>query len=129
VGIRSILNPVASNICQILKPTIGLVLFGLLSGCAEVVVVFGQPLAELALYGLGKAEAANDRQNYYEPIVLTSNEEMIQIKYLSVGPNAEHEQVLKLITNHCDGSYIEASRVELSGWTTVEAECTHDTDS
>ena len=49
--------------------------------------------------------------------------DMIRIKYLSVGPRAEHEQVIQLISDHCDGSYIETSRVELHGWTTVEAAC------
>ena len=58
-----------------------------------------------------------------------SNKEMIRIKYLSVGPNAEHEQVKQLMSEHCDGAYIETSRVELSGYDTVEAECTHDTIS
>jgi len=55
-----------------------------------------------------------------------SNKDMIQIKYLSVGPNAEHEQVKQLMSDHCHGAYIETSRVELRGYDTVEAECTHD---
>ncbi len=50
---------------------------------------------------------------------------MIRIKYLSIGPNAEHEQVKQLMLEHCQGAYIETSRVELRGYTTVEAECTH----
>ena len=58
-------------------------------------------------------------------MVLASNKDMIQIKYLSLGPNAEHEQVTQLISDHCDGAYIETSRVELRGYDTVEAECTH----
>jgi hypothetical protein len=32
-------------------------------------------------------------KNYYEPIILTSNKDMIQIKYFSVGRNAEHRKV------------------------------------
>ena len=58
-----------------------------------------------------------------------SNKDMIQIKYLSVGPNAEHEQVSQLMFDHCHGAYIETSRVELRGLTTVDAECTHGTES
>jgi len=69
------------------------------------------------------------RTNYYEPIILMQNEDSIQIKYLSIGPYAEHEQVKQLIIDHCDGSSIETSRVEDTGWTTVEAECAHNTDS
>ncbi len=74
-------------------------------------------------------EVLKSKTNHYKPIVLTSNEDMIRIKYLSVGPNAEHEQVLKLITDHCNGSYIETSREAVEGWTTVEAECAQNTDS
>ena len=53
---------------------------------------------------------------------------MIQIKYLSVDPNAEHEQVKQLISEHCHGAYIETSRKELRGYDIVEAECTHGTE-
>ena len=67
-------------------------------------------------------------KNYYEPEILTSNEDMIRIKYLSVGPNAEHEQVSQLMFDHCHGAFIETSRVELRGLTTVDAECTHATE-
>ena len=68
-------------------------------------------------------------KNHYEPIILMSNKEKIRIKYLSVGPNAEHEQVRQLMSEHCHGAYTETSRVELRGYDTVEAECTHDTVS
>ena len=68
-------------------------------------------------------------KNHYEPVILTSNENMVRIKYLSVGPNAEHEQATQLIFDHCDGTYIETNRVELRGYTTVDAECTHGTES
>jgi hypothetical protein len=68
-------------------------------------------------------------KNHYEPVILTSNENMVRIKYLSVGPNAEHEQVAQLIIEHCDGTYIETNRAELRGYTTVEAECTHGNES
>ena len=106
-----------SAIRQILKLTISLVLLGLLSGCVYI------PLPSPDQY------ARQSKTNHYDPIVLTSNEDMIRIKYLSVGPNAQHDEVLKLIADHCDDSYIETSREDVQGWVTVEAECTHGTDS
>jgi hypothetical protein len=62
-------------------------------------------------------------------MILVSNENMVRVKYLSVGPNAEHEQVIQLIIKHCDGAYIETNRVELRGYTIVDAECTLGTES
>jgi len=67
--------------------------------------------------------------NYYEPQVLWSNEDAISIKYLTVNSNAMHGEVLQIIDDHCDGSYIETSRQEIEGWTTVDAECTRKSDS
>jgi hypothetical protein len=68
-------------------------------------------------------------KNQHEPVILISNENMIRIKYLSIGPDTEHEQVTQLIFDHCDGAYIETNRVELRGYTTVDADCTHGTES
>jgi hypothetical protein len=68
-------------------------------------------------------------KNHYEPVILYSTKGWIRIKYLSVGPNAEHEKVIQLIFEHCDGTYIETIRAELRGYTTVEAECTHGNES
>jgi len=114
-------------------PFLCLVLLGVLSGCAGVGVglegIFF-PLEDLVddarkdspdYYRTGK--------NHYKPVILTSSENMIRIKYLSVGPNAEHEQVTQLIFDHCDGTYIETNRVELRGYTIVDAECTHGAES
>ena len=108
------MTPKSHNLLSLLQ---GLVLLGLLSCCA----VFWDAMLIVDLPPYGEPSKAG--QNYYEPIILTSNMDMIRIKYLSVGPRAEHEQVIQLISDHCDGSYIETSRVELHGWTTVEAEC------
>jgi hypothetical protein len=118
---------VNSNNRQVLKLTIGLVLCGLLSGCiGGAGVLF--PLEDIAREAkLDSPELYRTGKNHYEPIVLASNKDMIIIKYLSVGPNAEHEQVQQLMFDHCHGAYIETSRVELRGYDTVEAECTHDT--
>jgi hypothetical protein len=105
-------------------PFLCLVLLGVLSGCASGLEGIFFPLEDLA------DEARKDSpsqfrtgKNYYKPVILTSSESVIRIKYLSVGPNAEHEQVTQLISDHCDGAYIETSRVELRGYTTVDAEC------
>jgi hypothetical protein len=118
---------------KLTTPFLCLVLLGVLSACASVGsglegVFF--PLEDLA------NEARRDSldyyrtgKNHYKPVILTSSESMIRIKYLSVGPNAEHEQVVQLITEHCDGTYIETNRVELRGYTIVDAECTHGAES
>ena len=113
------MNP---NIRQVLKLTISLVLPGLLSGCSivDVVNVAMIPPPDEGPY------SHRTGKNHYKPVILTSNEDMIRIKNLSVGPNAEHEQVKQLMSEHCHGAYIETSRVELRGYDTVEAECTHD---
>ena len=125
IWVSPILNPVNSNIRQLLKLTISLVLCGLLSGCFVL-----PPLEDLYREAkLDSPELYRTGKNHYEPIVLASNKDMIRIKYLSVGSNAEHEQVKQLISDHCDGAYIETSRVELRGYDTVEAECTHGTES
>jgi hypothetical protein len=132
---------VNSNIHQVLKLTISLVLYGLLSGCVLLAIeLAGQAVGQLVGEAVETAviDAASKPRdpysyvtgkNQYEPVILTSNEDMIRIKYLSVGPNAEHEQVTQLISDHCHGAYIETSRVELRGYDTVEAECTHDPES
>ena len=127
LGISAILNLLNPHIPQILKLTISLVLYGLLSGCVVNVLA---PLEDL--YGgakLDSPELYRTGKNHYDPVILMSNKDMIRIKYLSVGPNAEHEQVTQLISEHCHGTYIETSLVELRGYTTVDAECTHGTES
>ena len=111
---------------KLLTPLLCLVLLKILSGCYL--------LGELAW---GAAVTAQPRdpnshrtgEDHYEPEILASNENIIRIKYLSVGPNAEHKQVKQLMSKHCQGAYIETSRVELRGYDTVEAECTHGTES
>jgi len=125
LGISAILKLVNPNIRQILKLTISLVLYGLLSGCII------QEAVEIAMIPPPDAGPYSHRtgKNYYEPVILSSNEDMIIIKYLSVGPNAEHEQVKQLMSEHCHGAYIETNRVELRDLTTVDAECAHGTES
>ena len=130
------MNP---NTRQLLKLTISLVLLGLLSGCVikeghvldiyDITRLAIEPSLEAAVNKPRDPYSHRTGKNHYEPIVLASNKDMIIIKYLSVGPNAEHEQVKQLMFDHCHGAYIETSRVELRGYDTVEAECTHATDS
>jgi len=110
------------NIRQISKLTISLVLLGLLSGC-------GIPFIPISFSDPNPPDPYKTGKNYYEPVILMSDKDMIQIKYLSVGPNAQHEQVKQLMSDHCHGAYTETSRVELRGYDTVEAECTHGTVS
>jgi len=108
---------------SLLTPFLSFVLLGVLS-CSPAATV----IVDVATIATSRPDPEPWRtgKNYYEPIILASNEEMIRIKYLSVGPNAEHEQVRRLMSEHCHGAYIETSRVELRGYDTVEAECTHD---
>jgi len=110
---------VNSNIRQILKLTTSLVLYGLISGCEILEDVRNEKIRN-------SPDFLRTGKNHYEPLILSSNQDRISIKYLSVGPNAEHEQVMQLIFDHCHGAYVETSRVELRGYDTVEAACTHE---
>jgi hypothetical protein len=116
-------------------PFLCLVLLGVLSGCAGL---GGGSALEGVFFPLDDLvqEAKRDSpeyyrtgKNHYRPVVLAHNENTIRVKYLSVGPNAEHELVTQLIFDHCDGTYIETNRVELRGYTIVDAECTHGAES
>jgi hypothetical protein len=101
------------NFRNLLIMFLSLLLLGILSGCSS----------------RDKKKASKKRQNHYEPITLTSDEDTIRIKYFDVNSNAQHEQALQLIIDHCGDSYIETTRMNETGYTTVEAECTHDTYS
>ena len=68
----------------------------------------------------------------YEPMppkVIASTDDSITVKYRSVGPDVQHDEAMQLIIDHCDGSFVETNRVNMSGWLTVEAECTDDADT
>jgi hypothetical protein len=112
-------------------PFLYLVLLGVLPGCSALAEVTNEALSILPIGGSDPDPPDSHRtgKNHYEPIILTSNEDMIRIKYLSVGPNAEHEKVTQLIIKHCDGTYIETNRVELRGYTIVDAECIDGSES
>ena len=94
-------------------------LLGFLAGCA------GADILTVALIPPPDPEPWRKGKNHYEPMILASSKNMIRIKYLSVGPNAEHEHVKQLILDHCHGAYVETSREELRGYNTIEAECIH----
>ena len=121
----AILNLVTPDIRQISTLVTSFALYGLLSGCSAVDIV---NIATIPPPDEGP-NSHRTGKNHYEPVILVSNEDTVRIKYLSVGPNAEHEQVMQLISDHCDGSYIETNREELRGYTTVDAECTHSAES
>jgi len=116
---------------KLTAPLLSLVLLGVFSGCSALGPAVFESAIQLSILGFGPDSPDPHRtgKNHYEPVILTSNENMVRIKYLSVGPNAEHGQVTQLIFNHCDGTYIETNRLELRGYTTVDAECTHGTAS
>ena len=97
------------NLRNLLIMFLSLLLLGILSGCSL----------------RDKIMKSKKRQNQYEPIILTSDENMIRIKYLDVNSNAQNEQALQLIIDHCGGSYNETTRMNENGYTTVEAECDH----
>ena len=101
------------NFRNLLIMFLSLLLLGIFSGCSS----------------RDKKKASKKRPNHYEPTILASNEDMIRIKYLDVNSSAQPEQALQLIIDHCSGSYIETTRMNETGYTAVEAECTHDTYS
>ena len=101
------------NFRNLLIMFLSLLLIGILSGCSS----------------RDKKKVRKKRQNHYEPIILTSNQDMIQIKYLDVNSYAQHEQALQLISDHCGGSYVETTRMKETGYTTIEVECTRNTYS
>jgi hypothetical protein len=132
------------NLHKLVTPFLCLVLLKILPGCAPLayiavqtlVPVAVEPLADVALDGFIYLSTTppdpyshRTGKNFYEPMILASSKDRVSVKYLSVGPNAEHKQVLQLIIEHCDGNYIETNRAELRGYTTVEAECTHGNES
>ena len=113
-------------------PFLCLVLLGVLSGCSGAGGLEGIffPLEDIANEAyMDSPESHRTGKNHYEPVIVASNENVVRIKYLSVGPNAEHEQAMQLIFEHCDGTYTELNRVDLRGYTTVDAECALGTES
>ena len=111
--ISPILNLVNPNIRQILKLTISLVLYGLLSGCfaAETAFLVGD-LARLP--GSGSYDYSSLSG------VLCTTEDSIGVKYQ---PNVQHDEAMQVITEHCAGGYVETKRVEYADSRIVYASC------
>ena len=108
-----ILNPVTSNIRQVIKLTISLVLLGLLSGCFAAQVA----LLVVSLPGPGSGDISS------LPKVLCTTEDSIGVKYHTAEPNVQHDEAMQLITEHCVGGYVETKRVEYADSRTVYATC------
>ena len=108
-------------------PFLGLLLLGVFSGCE----ILGASIIDEITLDARKDSPEWHRtgKNHYKPVILASYEDKIRIKYLSEGPNAEHENARQLMFDYCDGSYTETNRVELRGYTIIDAECTHGTES
>jgi hypothetical protein len=96
----------------------------MLSGCGAV---GGVAEALIWIPSSGSPETQSTH-NYYEPEVLISSPNMIRIQYLGTGPHTRHEEVIQMMSDHCDDSYVETYRVHEIGYTTVEAECTNGSD-
>ena len=115
VGIRPILNLVASNIRQILKLTISLVLFGLLSGCGAI----GSAALSGALMG---AAWAPDRPPL-PPEILCTAEDSIGLQYANAEGDTQHEEAMQLISEHCVDGNIETYRKDTISMSYVFAAC------
>ena len=98
-----------SNIRQVLKLTISLVLYGLLSGClvANVLLLVGSLPT-----GSGDYSSLSG--------VLCTTEDSIGVKYQ---PNVQHDEAMQVITEHCGGGYVETKRVEYADSRIVYATC------
>ena len=98
-----------SNIRQVLKLTISLVLYGLLSGClvADVLLLVGSLPG-----GSGDYSSLSG--------VLCTTEDSIGVKYQ---PNVQHDEAMQVITEHCGGGYVETKRVEYADSRIVYASC------
>jgi hypothetical protein len=113
------------NTWQCLKYSLLFFVASLASACAPIFLAVDATASVVG--GIVHAVSTHEKQdpppNSFEPEVVASDEKTIVIKYRSVGPNVEHDRVVDMIAEHCDGPYTEISRKNISGWLTVEAEC------
>ena len=115
VGIGPILSPVASNIRQILKLTISLVLLGLLSGCFA---------AEVALLAVTFAPVIPAPGGGYQSLKIhCTAEDSIGLRYANVGDDTQHEEAMQLISEHCVDGNIETYRNDTASISWVFAAC------
>ena len=101
-----------SNNLQILKLTISLVLYGLLSGCLVADIAF---LVGSLPTGSGDISSLSG--------VLCTTEDSIGVKYHTVEPNVQHDEAMQVIAEHCVNGYVETKRVEYADSLTVYATC------
>ena len=114
--IRAILNPVSSIILQVLKLTISLVLYGLLSGCVAAQTVF-------LVHDLGQLPGSGSYDYSSLSGVLCTTEDSIGVKYHTVEPNVQHDEAMQVIAEHCVNGYVETKRVEYADSRIVYATC------
>jgi len=63
------------------------------------------------------------------PKILCTTENSIAVSYYRLGPDAQHDEAMQLISEHCDGGYIETKRLDNISWRTVYAMCLQTDDS
>jgi len=101
-----------STIRQILKLTIRLVLFGLLSGCGG--------LGGAALLGV----MAGSSFSSPAPLkILCTAEDSIGLSYRRAEPNSQHDEAMQIVADHCGGEYVETKRVDTASYSTVYSMC------
>ena len=111
VGIGPILSPVASNIRQILKLTISLVLLGLLSGCSGI----DGPVMSIPV------GPYRDRIVWLHspPQILCAAEDSIGVRYHTV----RYDEAMQAITEHCVDGWVETKLVAYASTRIVYATC------
>lgn len=113
VGIRPILITVIINFRQILKPTVSLVLYGLLSGCGAI----GSAALSGVLAGAAWAPGPSPLK------VLCTAEDGIGLRYANTGGDTKQEEAMQLISEHCVDGSIETYRKDTTSLSIVFAAC------
>jgi len=113
---------VASDIHKVIKLLTGSVLLGLLSGCSGM---FG--VGDAILMGSSVGSWGGD-STPPPPEVLCTTEDSIGVGYYfeanSANEVAQHNEAMRLISEHCAGEYIEVKRVNRGFiWRGVYAIC------
>ena len=108
------MNPVASNIRQIMKLTISLVLLGLLSGCGAI---GGAALAGVMMGGSFGSPRPQPTK------ILCTAEDSMGLRYWREEPNTQHDEAMQIVLEHCGGEYVETKRVNTTSYSTVYTMC------
>ena len=111
----------ASDIHKVIKLLIGSVLIGLLSGCSGM---FGVGDAILMGSSVGSWGGASTPP---PPEVLCTTEDSIGVGYSfeenSANKVAQHNEAMRLISEHCVGGYVETKRIDYFMSRTIYATC------